>query len=509
MANPNKFTTKEVLNKVLLDSSGNAVTANSVTAQEALNTVLDTTNNRLNMSLAGGTISGDVTITGDLTVNSGTSTLVFDESVVGDMSIKGADGGTLYLQTSHDTIEADDVLGQIHFQAPDDTGVDSDLIGATIQALATATFSDSVNSTDLIFKTGDSEVAVERMRIDSTGTVTISHAIDPLLVLNKTGGGNAAIHFQHGGVAKGFFYVNADQTINLGTSTTNPALIISPDGATTVGVNNATASSLAIGRTASIVANTTSLDIGSSNTAVSKIKLYDNEATDAFYIESNSNFAIGYNTTDIIEITQAGNVFIKTSLNSADDEGMDKFPLNIVREANVNEEVGIGFRISDSTPLVNFSPGGAITFERTGSTSRGGLHFKTKNGTSAKDLDTRLSIAADGTLTGSSSNDISDEELKENIKNIENGLDTIKKLQGRTFTWKESAAMQKGTKYGVIAQEIEKVIPDLVYNETGIRKKGEEGSREYYKSVNVTGIIPVLIEAVKELSAKVEALENK
>ena len=82
MANPNKFTAKEVLNKVLLDSSGNAVTANSVTSQEALNSVLDTTNNRLNMSLAGGTISGDVTISGDLTVQ-GSATNTYDEQIQG------------------------------------------------------------------------------------------------------------------------------------------------------------------------------------------------------------------------------------------------------------------------------------------------------------------------------------------------------------------------------------------------------------------------------------------
>ena len=86
MANPNKFTAKEVLNKVLLDSSGNAVTANSVTSQEALNSVLDTTNNRLNMSLAGGTISGDVTISGDLTVN-GNGSGNYDEIVNGNLVV--------------------------------------------------------------------------------------------------------------------------------------------------------------------------------------------------------------------------------------------------------------------------------------------------------------------------------------------------------------------------------------------------------------------------------------
>jgi len=93
MANPNKFTAKEVLNKVLLDSSGNAVTANSVTSQEALNSVLDTTNNRLNMSLAGGTISGDVTISGDLTVN-GSGTNSYDEIINGDLHVKSDSGNS-------------------------------------------------------------------------------------------------------------------------------------------------------------------------------------------------------------------------------------------------------------------------------------------------------------------------------------------------------------------------------------------------------------------------------
>ena len=90
----NQFTSKEVLNKVLLDSSGDAVTANSVTTQQALNSVLDTTNNRLNVSLAGGTVSGDVTISGDLTV-SGSGTYTYDEQVQGlfDILIDATDGG--------------------------------------------------------------------------------------------------------------------------------------------------------------------------------------------------------------------------------------------------------------------------------------------------------------------------------------------------------------------------------------------------------------------------------
>ena len=86
MAGLHDYTTKEVLNKVLLDSSGNAVAAFSHTTQEALNAVLDTTNNRLNVSIAGGTISGDVTIAGDLTVNGG-GDFSYSEVLTGDMKI--------------------------------------------------------------------------------------------------------------------------------------------------------------------------------------------------------------------------------------------------------------------------------------------------------------------------------------------------------------------------------------------------------------------------------------
>ena len=94
MSDINKFTSKEVLNKVLLDSSGNAVEAFSHTTQEALNAALDTTNNRLNVSLAGGTISGDVTISGDLTVN-GSATNSYDEIVNGQLVAFRDDSSTV------------------------------------------------------------------------------------------------------------------------------------------------------------------------------------------------------------------------------------------------------------------------------------------------------------------------------------------------------------------------------------------------------------------------------
>ena len=113
MADLHEYTTKEVLNKVLLDSSGNAVAAYSHTTQEALNAVLDSANSRLNVSIVGGTISGDVTIDGDLTVEGGGS-LAFDEIIEGTQVIdvtsteaflvrKNSDGGDVFIVDTTNT----------------------------------------------------------------------------------------------------------------------------------------------------------------------------------------------------------------------------------------------------------------------------------------------------------------------------------------------------------------------------------------------------------------------
>jgi hypothetical protein len=101
-----------------------------------------------------------------------------------------------------------------------------------------------------------------------------------------------------------------------------------------------------------------------------------------------------------------------------------------------------------------------------------------------------VSITGDLDVLGdiSSSSDIN---LKENIKTVENSLDTLTQLRGVSFDWKETGK----SSYGVIAQELEEILPELV-------KNGE------VKSVNYNGLIGVLIEAVKELSEEVKELKK-
>ena len=88
--------------------------------------------------------------------------------------------GKLLLATAEATVVDGNKLGQIDFQAPvDGAGTDAIVVGASILAEADATFSSTVNSTDLVFLTADDGAATEKFRIDSTGQATFADgAID-------------------------------------------------------------------------------------------------------------------------------------------------------------------------------------------------------------------------------------------------------------------------------------------------------------------------------------------
>ena len=94
----------------------------------------------------------------------------------------------------------------------------------------------------------------------------------------------------------------------------------------------------------------------------------------------------------------------------------------------------------------------------------------------------------------------SDARLKTDIIEIQNALDTIEKINGVKFKWNELATNPDKDKVqvGVIAQEVEAVVPEIV-------NTNDDG----YKSVSYDKLVPLLIQAVKELSEKVKKLEGK
>jgi hypothetical protein len=97
-----------------------------------------------------------------------------------------------------------------------------------------------------------------------------------------------------------------------------------------------------------------------------------------------------------------------------------------------------------------------------------------------------------GVTTSTDFNSASDINLKTNIKTIENPIEKIIQINGVTFNWKKDARPS----VGVIAQEIEKVFPELV--------QGEDP-----KTVNYNGLVGLLIECIKEHQVEIDYLKGK
>jgi hypothetical protein len=137
------------------------------------------------------------------------------------------------------------------------------------------------------------------------------------------------------------------------------------------------------------------------------------------------------------------------------------------------------------------------------------LSSTTGGGTSANVQFNSLGIGMAASATAGridATNDIvafssSDIRFKENITPIENALDKISKISGNTYDWKEENKVEhgyEGNDVGVIAQEIEAVLPQLVQT----RENG-------YKAVKYDKLVALLIEGIKEQQTQIEDLKNK
>lgn len=92
----------------------------------------------------------------------------------------------------------------------------------------------------------------------------------------------------------------------------------------------------------------------------------------------------------------------------------------------------------------------------------------------------------------------SDKRLKNNLKPISNSLEKLQKLTGYEFDWNDKQDTYEGHDVGVVAQEVEEVLPEVV----ATRDSG-------YKAVKYEKMIPLLIEAIKEQQQQINELKEK
>ena len=107
---------------------------------------------------------------------------------------------------------------------------------------------------------------------------------------------------------------------------------------------------------------------------------------------------------------------------------------------------------------------------------------------------------ADGDVVAFSSTTASDSRLKSDIHTINDALGTVGKLRGVSYKWLRDGKAD----IGVIAQEVEEVVPEVVKTKTTLGLDGEEEM----KTVDYGKLVGVLINAINELKAEVEELKG-
>ena len=322
--NLRKFTTQEVLNKVYTDSSGITIGLNSQSSKETLNAVLDSSNNRLQVAMAGGTISGDVTISGDLTV-SGDNVLNVSETIQGKLNVVegagtlpsgiGTTTGDLIIAQNNDTTTDIAAIYAIAGNAGSSHFVFGD---ADSKNPGRVSYDHSDNSMDLVTN------STVRMTITSAGNVTIPANAElqeaaqgdagNRIKLKNSSNGNMEFKLEN----SAYNYVFPDGKFGIGTTSipsthTDIAHLSIGADASIIGTKaSGTSSNSTFAHNAYFDSSDSRWEyIGSSSNEASALQLLDGKIVAKVAAAGTANNAITW--IDAMTITSAGLVGIGTS----------------------------------------------------------------------------------------------------------------------------------------------------------------------------------------------------
>jgi hypothetical protein len=305
---------------------------------------------------------------------------------------------------------------------------------------------------------------------------------------------------------------SGDESTALGYTTTASGFTSTAMGGLTTASGNI---STAIGE------STTASGYGSTAMGVGTTASGDNSTTMGFYTRSSGNISISmgsqtyskaFASLSIGRFNDSVNSSSKTNWVSTDPvfiigNGIDNN--NRSNALTVLKNAKMGINMSDPVALLDLkgSDGSInrhIRLEDNNSESSaniyytadlnfqnnepgGDFYFKNDAGTNVLSLFSSGNMTILGTLTQNS-----DSRLKKNIEPLQNSLQKILSLSGYHYNWKENYR-DKNLQTGLLAQQVEQQMPELVQED-----------KEGIKSVNYSGLIPYLLEAVKELNNKLD-----
>jgi hypothetical protein len=207
-------------------------------------------------------------------------------------------------------------------------------------------------------------------------------------------------------------------------------------------------------------------------------------------------------TSGTVGFTIAGGTNVTTSM-----DGFGTITIDATSSgATYTAGAGIDINGSNVISVESDLTGDVVTFGEDSSnymtiqTSTG--HRFSTNGAEKMRLELDGDLHVDGDVVAYSTT-VSDERLKDDVQTIDNALETIEKLRGVSYVWNKGNRQGKKD-IGLIAQEVEKVIPEIVHD-----KKMALIDDEVYKTIDYEKLVGVLIESVKELSAEVKDLKKR
>ena len=414
-------------------------------------------------------------------VGIGTSTLPQKLTVVGNVSagqfISTVTSGTAPLTVLSDTQVTNINASFLRGKTPP-TG---DIVGTTdTQTLTNKTLTSPTINTAIIGSAGitfngTSGTTTLQASATASGTLTLPAATDTLVgrdtsdtLTNKSiaAGSNTITGLTNSNLSGSAGISNA----NLANSTISGVLLGSNLNALTF-TDYLTSGGTYTGATARTV-SVAGTSINTGNTLVAR--------------DPSGDFTAG--TVTLSGLTLSGALVISNATESTDkDTGCLILQGGIGVEKNAN--IGGALVISNATQSIDKDTGclilgGGLGVEK--NANIGGTLKVTGITTCAGGLDVTGDITASGTVTANS-----DEKLKENVITIENALEKVLSLRGVEYDRIDSGDHQ----IGVIAQEVEKVVPAVVY--------GDE-----IKSVAYGNLVGLLIEAIKEQQKEIEEMKK-
>ena len=392
---------------------------------------------------------------------------------------------TLTLQTGDTDIAANDVLGQLHFQAPDEgAGTDAILVAAGIAAISEGDFSASNNATKLSFQTGASEAASEKMFLSSSGVLTVNGGA----IFNESSN-DADFRVESNNLDDALFVQGSDGFIGIGTQTPGSKVHVELAGNGTGLVNSLhlkhAGTSAGDGNRILFTSGTSTGGAGIGNQGVSsdnsRLMLYAND------------------TEEIMRLDGVANSYAKS-----------RVLINITAPAGSGD--------------------GALYVSENGEHGRVPLALNnTASGTNSHDI---MHFYRNGTLTGKITNTnsatayatSSDYRLKENVSYNFDATTRLKQLKPARFNFIADADT---TVDGFIAHEVSSIVPEAVSGTKdavlkwkasdelpeGVsvgdnRLDGDGNTIIDAQGVDQSKLVPLLVKTIQELEARIKTLED-